>query len=72
MKLFGFCYKRQQHPVELIKKIYQEPLNQGSAPRGVTIEAEGQKFTSSPLSTIERHWLIQEIEQWLGLDSDLT
>ncbi|MFB2770653.1 serine/threonine protein kinase [Pelatocladus sp. BLCC-F211] len=69
-KIFGFCYKRQQRPTALIEKIYHEPVNQGSAPRGVTIEVEGQKFTSSPLSTIERHWLIQEIGQWLGLEND--
>lgn len=67
-KIFGFCYKRQRRQTALINKIYQEPVNQGSAPRGVTIEVEGQKFTSSPLSTIERHWLIQEIGEWLGLD----
>ncbi|MCX7595694.1 MAG: serine/threonine protein kinase [Fischerella sp.] len=65
-KLFGLCYKRRRGKTALINKIYQEEVKQGSAPRGVTIEVEGEKFTSSPLSTVECYWLIQEIGEWLN------
>ncbi|MBW4630793.1 MAG: serine/threonine protein kinase [Iphinoe sp. HA4291-MV1] len=65
-KLFGLCYWRRRGKTPLISRVYEEIVQQGSAPRGVTIEYSGkQKFTSSPLATVERHWLIQEINDWL-------
>jgi hypothetical protein len=33
---------------------------------GITIELiKGKKFTTTPLATIERHWLVDEIADWL-------
>jgi serine/threonine protein kinase len=63
--LFGLCFWRQRGKTALIKKVYEEIVQQGSAPRGVTVEYETQKLTTSPLATVERHWLIEEIQDWL-------
>lgn len=52
-KLFGLCYKRRRGQTQLIDIVDQEEVKQGSAPIGVTIEANKQKFTSSPLATVE-------------------
>ncbi|ARV59929.1 serine/threonine protein kinase [Nostocales cyanobacterium HT-58-2] len=66
-KLFGLCYWRRRGKTALITKVHEERVQQGSAPRGVTIEYSGKrKFTSSPLATVERHWLVDEIKDWLG------
>jgi serine/threonine protein kinase len=65
-KLFGLCYWRKRGKTQVIEKIYQEDKKTASAPIGITIESiKGQKFTTSPLSTVERHWLIDEIADWL-------
>lgn len=67
-KLFGLCYWWRRGKTSLITKVYEEIVQQGSAPRGVTIEYSGtRKFTSSPLATVERHWLIEEIKEWLRM-----
>lgn len=67
-KLFGLCYWWRRGKTSLITKVYEEIVQQGSAPRGVTIEYSGKhKFTTSPLATVERHWLIDEIKDWLGM-----
>ncbi|MGH7999495.1 MAG: serine/threonine protein kinase, partial [Brasilonema sp.] len=71
-KLFGLCYWRFRGKTSLISRVYEEIIQQGSAPRGVTIEyfaeySDKQTFTSSPLATVERHWLISEIQDWLGV-----
>lgn len=64
-KLFGLCYWRRRGKTSQIKKVDEEVAKQGSAPRGVTIHDGKRKLTSSPLATVERHWLIQEINDWL-------
>jgi hypothetical protein len=41
---------------------------------GITIELigsklmVGQKFTTTPLAIVERHWLLDEIADWLKFD----
>ena len=64
-KLFGLCYWRRRGKTALIDEVDEEVVKQGSAPRGITLQYGKQKFTSSPLATVERHWLIQEIKDWL-------
>jgi serine/threonine protein kinase len=65
-KLFGFCYWRKSGKTRLIQEINHEQTAVASAPIGVTIELiENKKITTSPLSTIERSWLIDEIKDWL-------
>ncbi|NMG11585.1 serine/threonine-protein kinase [Brasilonema sp. UFV-L1] len=72
-KLFGNCYWRFRGKTPLISRVYEEIVQRGSAPRGVTIEyvakyySDKRTFTSSPLATVERHWLISEIQDWLGV-----
>ncbi len=65
-KLFGLCYWRKRGKTALIEKLYKEQTKAALAPMGITIELiKGQKFTTTPLSTVERHWLIDEIADWL-------
>lgn len=65
-KLFGFCYWRKSIKTKLIQEIYQENKKVASAPMGVTIELiKNKKITTTPLSTIERYWLINQIADWL-------
>ncbi|OKH45085.1 serine/threonine protein kinase [Calothrix sp. HK-06] len=65
-KLFGLCYWRKRGKTALIEKLYKEQTKAALAPMGITIElAKNQKFTTTPLSTVERHWLIDEIANWL-------
>ncbi len=65
-KIFGFRYWRKTVKNKKIKKIYQEKKKVASAPMGVTIELiKNKKITTTPLSTIERYWLIKEIAGWL-------
>ncbi|MBR8838284.1 MAG: serine/threonine protein kinase [Stigonema ocellatum SAG 48.90 = DSM 106950] len=64
-KLFGLCYRWRRGKTALIDEVEEEVVKQGSSPTGVTLQYGNQKFTSSPLATVERHWLIQEIKDWL-------
>lgn len=65
-KLFGLCYWRKRGKTKLIEKLYKQQTKTPLAPIGITIELiKGQKFTTTPLSTVERHWLIDEIADWL-------
>lgn len=65
-KLFGFCYKQKSGKTKLIKAIYQEETKAALAPMGITIELiKGKKLTTTPLATVERHWLVDEIGDWL-------
>ena len=65
-KLFGFCYWRKTAKNQHIQEIYQQNKKLASAPMGVTIELiKNKKITTTPLSTIERYWLINEIADWL-------
>ncbi len=65
-KIFGFCYWRKTGKIKNIKEIYQEDRQAASAPMGVTIELiKKKKINTTPLSTIERYWLINEIANWL-------
>lgn len=65
-KLFGFCYWRKTGKNQNIQEIYQQNKKLASAPMGVTIELiKNKKITTTPLSTIERYWLINEIGDWL-------
>ncbi|MBE9217009.1 serine/threonine protein kinase [Plectonema cf. radiosum LEGE 06105] len=65
-KLFGFCFWRKAGKNKNIREIYQENKKVASAPMGVTIELINKKqITTTPLSTIERYWLINEIADWL-------
>ena len=65
-KLFGFCFWRRTGKNKNIREIYQENKKVASAPMGVTIELINKKqITTTPLSTIERYWLINEIADWL-------
>ncbi|RUT06010.1 serine/threonine protein kinase [Dulcicalothrix desertica PCC 7102] len=65
-KLFGLCYWRKRGKTKSIQKLYKEQTKVPLAPIGITIELiKGHKFTTTPLSTVERHWLIDEIADWL-------
>ncbi len=65
-ELFGFCYWRKTGKNKHIQEIYQQNKKLASAPMGVTIELiKNKKITTTPLSTIERYWLINEIADWL-------
>ena len=65
-KIFGFCYWRKTGKTKNIQEIYQENKKVASAPMGVTIELiKNKKINTTPLSTIERYWLINEIADWL-------
>ena len=65
-KLFGFCYWRKTGKNQHIQEIYQQNKKLASAPMGVTIELiKNKKITTTPLSIIERYWLINEIADWL-------
>ncbi|BAZ13157.1 serine/threonine protein kinase [Calothrix sp. NIES-4071] len=65
-KLFGLCYWRKRGKTNLIEKLYKQQPKTPLAPMGITIELiKGKKFTTTPLSTVERHWLIDQIADWL-------
>ncbi len=65
-KLFGLCYWRKSGKTKLIEKLYKQETKTPLAPMGITIELiKGRKFNTTPLSTVERHWLIDEIADWL-------
>ena len=68
-KLFGFCYKQKSGNTKLIKAIYQEEAKAALAPIGITIQlVKGKKLTTTPLATVERHWLVDEIADWLEFE----
>ncbi len=65
-KLFGFCYWRSHGKIVDIERIYKDKTKTSTAPTGITIELiKGKKFTTNPLATVERNWLIDEIANWL-------
>ena len=65
-KLFGFCYWQKSGKNKIIQEISQEQQKFASVPMGITIELiKNKKIITTPLSTIERHWLIDEIVDWL-------
>jgi hypothetical protein len=66
-EIFGFCYWRRRGKTSRITNICEQEAQQRGAARGVTIEAGKRKYTTNPLATVERLWLIQEIKDWLGL-----
>ncbi len=66
-EIFGFRYWRRRGKTSKITNIYEEEAKQSGAARGVTIEAGNRKYSTNPLATVERLWLIQEIEDWLRL-----
>lgn len=66
-KLWGFSYWRRRGKTSEITQIFEEEAKSIGAARGVTIEAGRRKFTTNPLATVERLWLIQELKDWLRL-----
>ena len=66
-KLFGFPYWWRRAKTSRIINIGEEEIKRTAAPKGVTIETGSRKYTTNPLATVERLWLIQEIKDWLGL-----
>jgi serine/threonine protein kinase len=66
-KLFGFPYWWRRAKTSRIIKIGEEEIKRTAAPKGVTIEIGSRKYTTNPLATVERLWLIQEIKDWLRL-----
>ncbi|MBE9053603.1 serine/threonine protein kinase [Nostocales cyanobacterium LEGE 11386] len=65
-KLFGFSYWRKSGKTKFIQEIHQEDKIAASAPIGITIELmKNQRITITPLATVERHWLINQIKDWL-------
>jgi hypothetical protein len=76
-ELFGFRYWHKRGKTSRITNICEEEAQQRGAARGVTIEAGKRKYTTNPLATVERLWLIQEIQDWLdqrlvGIALDLS
>ncbi len=63
--LFGWCYRRLRGKTVLTYKIYEEEMKDNKVARGVTMEDGKRKFTTTPLATLERFWLINEIRDWL-------
>ncbi|GAB4192261.1 MAG: serine/threonine-protein kinase [Coleofasciculaceae cyanobacterium] len=66
-KLFGIPYWWRRGKTSKIMKIYEEDTKRTAAPKGVTIDTGNQKYTTNPLATVERLWLIQELKDWLRL-----
>ena len=66
-KLFGFPYWWRRAKTSRIINIGEEEIKRTAAPKGVTIEMGSRKYTTNPLATVERLWLIQEIKDWLRL-----
>ena len=64
-ELFGFCYWRKRGKTSRITQISEQEARYRGAARGVTMEVGKQKYTTNPLATVERFWLIQEIQDWL-------
>ncbi|MBE9181999.1 serine/threonine protein kinase [Oculatella sp. LEGE 06141] len=67
-KLFGVCYWRHRGKTATISKICEQENKVGGAAKGITIELWTRKITSNPIATVERIWLIEELEEWLGLN----
>ncbi len=65
-KVFGIPYWWQRGKTSKITKIYQEEAERTGAARGLIIEVGKRKYTTNPLATVERLWLIREIKDWLG------
>jgi serine/threonine protein kinase len=65
-KLFGFSYWRQCGKTSRITKISEEETKR-TAPKGIAIEVGNRKYTTNPLATVERLWLIQELKNWLAM-----
>jgi serine/threonine protein kinase len=63
-KLFGLRYWWRRGKTGKIYRVEEEDVK-GS--KGVTIQVGLKKYTSNPLSEVERLWLIQEIKDWLGI-----
>ena len=63
-KLFGLCYWRRRVLISKVSRIYEQDAK-GS--KGVTIQVGAKKYTSNPLSEVERLWIIQEVRDWLGI-----
>jgi serine/threonine protein kinase len=66
-KLFGFPYWWQRTKTSRILKIGEQEIERTAAPKGLTIETDRRKYTTNPLATVERLWLIQEMKDWLGM-----
>lgn len=64
-ELFGFCYWRKRGKTSRITEISEQETNKSGGPQGVTIEAGKRKYATNPLATVERFWLIHEIQDWL-------
>ncbi|WP_414551598.1 serine/threonine protein kinase [Anabaena sp. CCY 0017] len=65
-KLLGLSYWRKSGKTKFIQEIHQDHKIAASAPIGVTIELmKNKRITTTPLATVERHWLINEIKDWL-------
>jgi serine/threonine protein kinase len=63
-KLFGLRYWWRRG---ITSKIYRIEEEDTKGSKGVTIQVGTRKYTSNPLSEVERLWLIQEIKDWLGI-----
>ena len=72
-KLFGICYRHCRHRASRIDKVTEQKTTGLAGDKGITLEAGKRRFTTNPIAEVERCWLIQEIEDWLGLkDSQST
>lgn len=65
-KLLGVPYWGRRGKTSRITNICEEETKRAGAPKGVAIEAGNRKYTTNPLATVERLWLIQELKDWLG------
>ena len=63
-KLFGVRYWSRRGQTSKIYRVEEEDTK-GS--KGVTIQVGSRKYTSNPLSSVERFWLMQEIKDWLRI-----
>jgi serine/threonine protein kinase len=63
-KLFGLCYWRRRVQISKVSRIYEQ---EAKGSKGVTIQVGAKKYTSNPLSEVERLWIIQEVRDWLGI-----
>lgn len=69
-KLFGIPVSRQTYRTEAIRTILEQGTKQRSAPAGIQLVLQQASVVTNPLSRVERLWLIQEIDEWLALNTE--
>ncbi len=71
-EIFGICTKRSLGKIANITRISETEVKHAGEVRGVAIETGhyGKQFSTNPLATVERKWLIEELNDWLQLEPE--